>query len=96
MALPVHVQIPHYVQCMHMILVNSKLFYTLHETIYWLHLNSLRPHKGICHKKVTHSIRSLCHKEKSNKIQKYIKILLFHIYMKVNMFRATHHPSSGA
>jgi len=22
--------------------------------------------------------------------------LLFHIYMKLNMFRATHHPSSGA
>jgi len=22
--------------------------------------------------------------------------ILFHIYMKINMFRATHHPSSGA
>jgi len=22
--------------------------------------------------------------------------LLFHVYMKLNMFRATHHPSSGA
>ena len=36
------------------------------------------------------------HKEKSNKIQKCIKLLLFQIYMKLNMFRATHCPSSGA
>jgi len=36
------------------------------------------------------------HKEKSNKMQQCIKILLFHIYMKFNMFRATHRPSSGA
>jgi len=37
------------------------------------------------------------HKEKSNKMQQCIKIfLLFHIYMKLNMFRATHRPSSGA
>jgi len=35
-------------------------------------------------------------KEKSNKIQQYIKILLFYIYMKLNMFRATHPPLSGA
>jgi len=34
-------------------------------------------------------------KKKSNKIQQCIKIL-FHIYMKFNMFRATHLPSSGA
>jgi len=27
-------------------------------------------------------------------MQQYIKILLFHIYMKLNMFRATHRPSS--
>jgi hypothetical protein len=32
---------------------------------------------------------------KSNKLQQCIKIL-FHIYMKLNMFRATHRPSSGA
>jgi len=38
----------------------------------------------------------LIHKEKSNKMQQYIWILLFHIYMKLNMFRATHHPSWGA
>ena len=31
----------------------------------------------------------------SNKIQQCIKIL-FHIYMKLNMFRATHRPSSEA
>jgi signal transduction histidine kinase len=36
------------------------------------------------------------HKEKSNKMQQSIKLLLFHIYMKLNMFRATHRPSSGA
>jgi hypothetical protein len=39
---------------------------------------------------------SIIHKEKSNKMQQCIKILLFHIYMKLNMFRATHRPSSGA
>jgi len=36
------------------------------------------------------------HKEKSNKMQQCIRILLFHIYMKLNMFRATHRPASGA
>jgi len=39
----------------------------------------------------THSM-----KKKSNKMQQCIKILLFDIYMKLNMFRATHRPSSGA
>jgi len=40
--------------------------------------------------------REIVHKErKSNKVQKCIKILLFYIYMKLNMFRATHRPSSG-
>ena len=39
---------------------------------------------------------STIHKEKSNKMQQCIKILLFHIYMKLNMLRATHRPSSGA
>jgi hypothetical protein len=39
---------------------------------------------------------SKIHKEKSNKMQQYIKILLFHIYMKLNMFRAIHRPSSRA
>jgi hypothetical protein len=29
-------------------------------------------------------------------MQQCIKIVLFHIYMKLNMFRATHRPSSGA
>jgi hypothetical protein len=32
---------------------------------------------------------------KSNKIQQFIKIL-FHIYMKLNVFWVTHRPSSGA
>ena len=39
---------------------------------------------------------STIHKEKSNKMQQCIKILLFHIYMKLNMFPATRRPSSGA
>jgi hypothetical protein len=39
---------------------------------------------------------SAIHKQKSNKLQQCIKILLFHIYMKPNMFRATHRPSPGA
>jgi hypothetical protein len=34
--------------------------------------------------------------EKSNMMQQRIKMLLFHIYMKLNMFLATHRPSSGA
>jgi len=29
-------------------------------------------------------------------MQQCIKILLFYIYIKLNMFRATHRPSSGA
>jgi len=39
---------------------------------------------------------STVHKEKSNKMQQCVKILLFHIYMELNMFRATHRPSSEA
>jgi len=41
------------------------------------------------------SISRKIHKEISNKVQQCIKMLLFHIYMKLNMFRATHRPSSG-
>ena len=33
--------------------------------------------------------------KKSNQMQQCIKIL-FHIYMKLNVFRATHRPSPGA
>jgi hypothetical protein len=33
------------------------------------------------------------HKEKSNKMQQYNKTLLFIIYMKLNMFQATHRLS---
>jgi hypothetical protein len=36
------------------------------------------------------------HKEKFSMMQQYINILLFHIYMKLRMFRATYRPSSGA
>ena len=39
---------------------------------------------------------STIHKEKSNEMQQCIKILLINIYMELNMFRATHRPSSGA
>jgi hypothetical protein len=39
---------------------------------------------------------STIHKEKSKKMQHCIRILLFHINMKLNTFRATHHLSSGA
>ena len=31
--------------------MNYRLFYTLHKTNYWLHLNSMWSHKGICHNK---------------------------------------------
>ena len=39
---------------------------------------------------------SKIHEEKSNKMQQCIKILLFTIYMKLDIFRATHRLSSGA
>jgi len=39
---------------------------------------------------------STIHKEKSNKMQQCTKLFLFRIYMKLNMFRATHRPSLGA
>jgi len=35
-------------------------------------------------------------KENSSKMQQCINISLFHIYIKLNMFRGTHRPSSGA
>ena len=36
------------------------------------------------------------HKEKSDLMQRCIKISLFHINMKLNMFQVTHNPPSGA
>jgi len=39
---------------------------------------------------------SKIHEEKSNQMQQCIKILLFHVSMKLNMFRTTQRPSSGA
>jgi hypothetical protein len=39
---------------------------------------------------------SMIYKEKSNKMQQCIKILLFLIYMKLIMFRKTHRPTSRA
>jgi hypothetical protein len=47
----------------------------------------LYPSKHLRHHYTSH--------RKSNKMQQCINIL-FHIYMKLNMFRATHCPSSGA
>jgi len=38
---------------------------------------------------------SIVHIKKSNKLQQNIKIL-FHIYIKLNMFRTTRRPPSGA
>jgi len=43
----------------------------------------------------THTLQNKIKKFKSNKMQQYIKVLSFHIYTKINMFRATHRPSSG-
>jgi hypothetical protein len=39
---------------------------------------------------------STIHKEKSNKMQQCIKILLFPIYMKLSVFQVKHCPLSGA
>jgi hypothetical protein len=41
-------------------------------------------------------LHCLIHEEKSNKMQQCTKILLLHIYIKLNMFRTTHRPLSGA
>ena len=49
-----------------------------------------------CHLCIFFTMHTKIHKEKSNKMQQCIKILLFLIYMKLNMFRATNRPSSGA
>jgi hypothetical protein len=38
---------------------------------------------------------STIHEAKSNKMQQYIKILLFPIYIKLNVCRATHRPLLG-
>jgi len=58
------------------------------------------PHKHAHYKtpthKHTHILQNNIKKFKSNKMQQYIKVLLFHIYTKINRFRATHRPSSGA
>jgi hypothetical protein len=59
------------------------------------HLNSchLQTALGIsCESK---RVKNIC-KEKSNQMQQCIRIFLFHTYMKLNVFRATHRLSSGA
>jgi len=56
----------------------------------------LNPYQILFKHDVRESVHhSTIHKEKPNKMQQCIKIL-FHIYVKLNMFRATHRPSSGA
>jgi hypothetical protein len=40
--------------------------------------------------------RIFIHKENPKRCNNVSEFLLFHIYMKLNMFRATHRPSSGA
>jgi hypothetical protein len=50
-------------------------------------------HRLVIHGSVHHST---IRKEKSNKMQQYIKIFIVPYYMKLNMFWATHRPSSGA
>jgi len=58
---------------------------TFPKTLFWYGLDV----RGSVH-------HSTIHKEISNKMQQCIKILLFPIYIKLNMFRTTHRPSSGA
>ena len=48
------------------------------------------------HNRQRKGYKQTIHKENSNKMQQCINISLFHIYMKLNTFRATHRPSSGA
>jgi len=59
-------------------------------------LNHPLTHLVIWHTMCSDIKTHLFHKEKSNKMQQCNKILLFHVYIKLNMFRATHRPSSGA
>jgi len=49
------------------------------------------PHKMFIWRKKTNKGHRI-HKVKSNKMSQRIKILLFPIYMRLNMFRATHRP----
>jgi hypothetical protein len=39
---------------------------------------------------------STVYEEHATKCKNLSEFLLFHIYIKLNMFRSTHHPSSGA
>jgi hypothetical protein len=64
---------------------------SLYSTIYPSNLNRLHNLMFVDPCITVHLI-----KKKSNKMQQRIKILLFLIYMKLDMFRATHRPSSGA
>jgi hypothetical protein len=65
-------------------------------------MQNIGGHLNSCHLRITLGISYESkrvkndRKEKSNQMQQCIRILLFHIYMKLSMFRATHHPSSGA
>jgi len=46
----------------------------------------------LCPCYISHSV----HKENPTRCNSVSGFLLFHIYMKLNMFRVTYHPSSGA
>jgi hypothetical protein len=67
----------------------------------WYHTTELKVQENLKSRNLNVDVcgsvhHTTIHKEKSNKMQQCIKIVLFHIYMKLNMFRATHRPSSGA
>ena len=87
-----------FVLCEHLFLIFTTLKFKIHQCVYYdcehssIFLNVINLKLDVCGS-VHHST---INKEKSNKMQQCIKILLFHIYMKLNMFRATHRPSSGA
>jgi len=65
----------------------------------WYHTTELKVQENLKSRNLNVDVHGSVHhstinKKKSNKMQQCIKILLFHIYMNLNMFRATHHPSS--
>jgi len=72
-----------------MYFANNKIYHIFRTSCT---ISVLRPTKFDVRASVHHSI---IHKENPTKMQQCIKIL-FHIYMKLNMFRATYRLSSWA
>ena len=74
------------------------------QNLFWLfscHKSSVLYHRHdqtlIVDLEIQRDVRGSVHHSKIlTEITNKIKILLFHIYMKLNMFRPTHRPSSGA